>query len=90
MSQKQAKRDRKQSVIPTPVYSVTISFMSDNTVSVNGFPRSLDVATDILDQGKRVLVNYFVNAAKDGKLDDKNVVDGGNILVPDKKLVSLS
>lgn len=67
-----------------------INGCNSNTVSVNGFPRSLDIATDILDQGKRILVNYFVNAAKSGKLDDKNVIDGGNIFVPDKKLVSLT
>jgi len=72
-----------------PVYSITISIMSDNQVMVKGFPKSLDLCTGILDQGKKAIIDHFIEAAKDGKLNDQNVIDGGKILVPDKRIVGV-
>lgn len=55
-----------------------------------GFPNSLDAALNIMDAGKNVLVRHFIQQAKENRLNDQNVIDGGNIIVPKKGLVKLN
>jgi hypothetical protein len=89
MSQKKAKEARKQAAIPTAVHQITISLMNNGTVNVSGFPMSYPVALQMMLDGQRAIVGWFMKAAKEGRMNDQMVVDGSNILVPDKKLVRI-
>jgi len=69
-----------------PLYSIRINFFSDGSLNVNGFPNSLDMALSSMDQAKNTVIKYFIKAAKENRLNDQNIVDGGNIVVPKRTI----
>jgi len=43
-----------------------------------------------MDRAKNTVVKYFVQQAKENRLNDQNVIDGGNIIVPKKGLLKIN
>ncbi len=84
------KSNKKQyKAPPAPLFQVRITALSDGSINVMGFPKDLNAALSIMDQGKNTVVQYFIQQAKENRLNDRNVVDGGNIIVPKKGLLKL-
>lgn len=55
---------------------VVIAITNDGRLSVNGFPKNLQHAQQIIHGANDAINNYFIMQAKDGKLDDKgNVIE---------------
>jgi hypothetical protein len=73
-----------------PLFQVRINVFNNGDINVMGFPNSLDVALNTMDQAKNTVVKYFIQQAKENRLNDRNVVDGGNIIVPKKGLLKLN
>ena len=88
MSKKSNKNYKKPTSVPIGV--VRINVFSDGGINVMGFPSRLDAALEIMDQAKNTVVKYFISQAKENRLNDSNVVDSGNIIVPKKGIVKLS
>lgn len=88
MSKKSNKK--KFETPPLLLFEVRINVFNNGDINVMGFPNSLDVALNIMDQAKNTVVKYFIQQAKENRLNDRNVVDGGNIIVPKKGLVKLN
>lgn len=88
MSKKGNKKLKKPA--PVPLFVVRINVFNNGDINVTGFPSSLDMALDTMDRAKNAIVKYFLQQAKKNRLNDQNVVDGGNIIVPKKGLVKLN
>jgi len=84
------KSNKKNYKTPAaPLFQVRITALSDGSINVMGFPKNLDMALKIMDEGKNTVVKYFIQQAKENRLNDRNVVDDGNIIVPKKGLLKL-
>lgn len=81
---------KKSNTPPAPLFQVRITGLSDGSINVMGFPNDLNMALSIMDQAKNTVVKYFIQHAKENRLNDRNVVDGGNIIVPKKGIVKLN
>jgi len=69
-----------------PIGAIKIIIMSDGGVQVNGFPQDLHVAQSWMDAAKRAIVNYFIDKAKRGELNEKGIVEK-KILTRDRSLI---
>lgn len=81
---------KKYKTPPAPLFQVRITVLSDGGINVMGFPKDLNAALSIMDQGKNTVVKWFIQQAKENRLNNRNVVDGGNIIVPKKGIVKLN
>ena len=86
MSKKINKKKFKKPA-PVPVCQIRINFLSNGSVNVQGFPNNLDMALNLIDQAKNIVVKWFIQKAKENRLNDKNTVDAGNIVVPKGVLI---
>lgn len=59
---------------PQPVLQMRITAMSDGNVNVSGFPTSLRNAQNLLNMAAQATIEYFIEQAKAGNLDDNNTV----------------
>ena len=84
MSEKTAKLNRKK-----PKWRIIIEAMPDGSVNVNGFPTQWSVATAILNTAAGIINNYFIQNAREGKVDDNLCIIESPILLPDKKKIIL-
>lgn len=66
---------------------IVITVTNDGQVNVSGFPKNLPQATGIMDMGKNAVVNYFVQKARSGDLDDNGIVTDDKIIKPDKNII---
>lgn len=72
-----------------PLFAVRINVFNNGDINVMGFPNNLDMALQTMDQAKNTVVKYFIQQAKENRLNDQNVIDGGNIIIPKKGLLKL-
>ena len=72
---------------PQPIAQIKITLMDNGSVNVNGFPNNLELALSYMTAGNIAVVKYFVQLAKDGRLDENNNLIENNILSPKGKLV---
>jgi len=69
---------------------IVINYLTDGPIvhmDVNGFPVNHKLATALLNQAQLVINNYFIDLAKEGKLDENNCKIGAGLLIPDKRIV---
>ncbi len=66
---------------------IIINVGVDGRLSVSGFPNNVTQAQNILHSTSDAINNYFIEAAKAGKLDDKGNVVKSNIIQPDKPII---
>lgn len=88
MSEKKAKLNRKQQ--PRPLYQIIITVLDNGSVNAQGFPMDFNLTNQIMDDGKRAIILHFLKQAREGKLNDQNVIEGSRILVAEKKIVGLN
>jgi hypothetical protein len=69
-------------VHPQPVLQMRITVMADGNVSVSGFPTSLRDAQNLLNMAAQATIEYFIDQAKAGTLDDNNTVIPKKIIEP--------
>lgn len=72
---------------PQPVLSISINCMSDNSISVSGFPSNLCQALDILATAQKAVLSHFLNQSKEGNLDNNLTIIPSPIITRDSKLV---
>ena len=72
---------------PQTILSININCMSDQTISVSGFPPNLFQSLDILATAQKAILSHFLNQSKEGKLDDNLSIITSPIITQDKKLV---
>ena len=76
-----------KSVHPQPVAQMRITIMNNGSVNVNGFPTDLREARHWLFMAEEAIMNYFINKAKAGELDENNRVIQKKIITKDNHLV---
>ncbi len=77
------ERDAEHNANPLkPIRTVTVQFFSNGTLSLSGFPNGLDNALVCMDAAKNAVVKYFIDAAKEGRLDDQGYVAKKRITEP--------
>jgi hypothetical protein len=84
MSEKQTKIKRR-----LPVAQIIINVMQDGSMNVGGFPSGLDDAITILDNARRIITYHFIDAAKNGKLNDRNVIEKSSIITPKNNIIKM-
>ena len=72
---------------PQPVAQIRITIMNNGSVNVNGFPTDLREARHWLFMAEEAVMNYFINKAKVGELDENNRLIEKKIITKDKGLV---
>lgn len=72
---------------PQPIAQMKITIMNDGSVNVNGFSKDLYMALHWLSRAEVAIIDYFINKAKAGDLDDNNRVIQKKILTKDNSLV---
>ena len=78
----------KQPAVPHPVMQMKITALSDGTIAVNGIPHNPNTALQLIAGATGAITNFFMNKAKEGKLDDKNNLIESKIISPsDKKII---
>jgi len=60
-----------QNIAMKPKMTICIDVLQNNQVEIRGFPSNYNMAMEIMTVGIRRLHAYFVEQAKDGKIDDK-------------------
>lgn len=75
-------------VVPTVAIQIKINVLSDGSMRVFGFPKHHDTASQMLEMATRVVNKYFIQKAKEGKLDDDNQETESKILMPDKRIIT--
>ena len=70
MSEKQAKKERKESA-PEAIGQIQATFFDDGGIIVEGVPADLDLATKWGFEIQRSIFKKFVNMAMEGKLAKK-------------------
>ena len=88
MGKKSNKKFKKSP--PVPLFAVRINVFNDGSINVMGFPTRLDAALQVMDMAKNTMVKHFIQQAKENRLNDQNVIDGGNIIVPKKGLLKIN
>jgi len=73
---------------PQPVQQMRITVMDNGQVVVNGFPSNLHTSLLILHRAYKAVTLHFIDAAKNGQIDNYNLVES-KIITPDKKLVAV-
>lgn len=81
------KKVNNKPIGPAPGIHVRINVMTDGSINVNGFPKDHEMTSEIFEKAQRVVNKYFIELAKQGKLDDFNRVKTSNILMPNKRIV---
>jgi len=61
--------------------------MDNGEVNVNGFPNNFELALSYMNAANHVIMKYFIELAKDGRLDENNNLIEKNIISPEGKLV---
>ena len=69
---------------------VTINVMKDGRIGVGGFPTNFMQASQIMHAAHDSVMNYFIEQAKAGKLDDKGTVIESKIIQPKKPILKLN
>jgi len=87
MGKKSNKKKSNTPPLPVPLFQIRINVMNNGAINVQGFPKNLDMALKTMDEGKNAVVKWFIQQAKENRLNDHNIVDGGNIIVPKKGLL---
>lgn len=89
ISKKSNKKKSNTPPMPVPLFQIRINVMNNGAINVQGFPKNLDLALNAIDQGKNAVVKWFIQQAKENRLNNYNIVDGENIIVPKKGLLKL-
>lgn len=82
MSERKAKEVRRNGNGEKPKIQVTISVYGNGRVEVSGFPLSHNLCMDIMHAGLRRAESFFLQAAKDGNLDEQNNYQPPKIIQP--------
>lgn len=69
------------------VCNMRIIALANGYVRVKNFSNNLYLNLSVLHGAQKIIVDYFVKAAKDGQLSDKNVIRPDQIRIP-KNLLS--
>jgi hypothetical protein len=65
-----------------PSMQIVVSVKKDGSLDVSGFPKNLVQAMQVIDAARGAIVNYFIEHAKAGHLDDTGTVIESNIIQP--------
>jgi hypothetical protein len=87
-NKKNAKSKNNKKVLPAPIGIVQIIVNSSGGVSVRNFPDKLINCLDIFDQARNAVIDHFMTAMRDGKVDETGTLIKSKIIQPGKDLVS--
>lgn len=76
--------NNKKPARPVPVKTILVHVMSDGQVAVSKFPKNFKIANRIMEEAHRAVNKYFVDKAREGRVDDLGNVDGSGIVVTSK------
>ncbi len=69
------------------VVKMTIMVTRNGQISVNGFPKNIHQAADVMDSAKKAIINYFLEKATNGNLDQLGNVTDEKIIMPGKNII---
>lgn len=69
------------------VIKMTVTITRNGQINVHSFPKNVHQATQIMDDAKKAVINYFLEKAMTGKLDQLGNVTDNKIIVPDKNII---
>lgn len=72
---------------PKVALNITIEILDNDQIRVNGFPKNLQGAINIMNAATGTIINYFLEKARDGVLDPAGNVIESNIIKPDNLIV---
>ena len=66
---------------------MTITLTRNGQINVNGFPKNVHQAVQVMTDAQKAIINYFIERATNGELDQIGNVTDGKIVMPDKNIV---
>ena len=70
-----------------PLWHMRVTAYSDNTINVTGFSKDFRRAMQQIDSARDAILGAFIEAAKDNRLSDNNIMDESNLVLPKKRLL---
>ena len=72
---------------PKVTLKITIEILDNDQIRVNGFPKNTQQAINLMNAATGTIVNYFVEKARSGDVDEMGNVTESNIIKPDNLIV---
>jgi hypothetical protein len=66
---------------------IGIEILDSGQIRVNGFPKNTQQAINIMNAATGTIINYFVEKARNGEMDELGNVTDNNIIKPDNLIV---
>ena len=72
---------------PKVTLRIDIELLDNGQIRVNGFPKNTQQAVNIMNAATGTIINYFIEKAKDGEIDQLGNVIDSKIIKPDNLIV---
>jgi len=72
---------------PKVTLKIIIELLDNDQLRVNGFPKNTQQAINIMNAATGTLINYFIEKARDGEVDEMGNVTESNIIKPDNLII---
>jgi len=72
---------------PKVTLKIDIELLDNGQIRVNGFPKNTQQAVNIMNAATGTIINYFIEKAKDGEIDQMGNVIDSKIIKPDNLIV---
>ena len=72
---------------PKVTLRIGIEILDNGNIRVNGFPKNTQQAIQIMNAATGTIINYFMEKAVAGELDEMGNVTSSNIIKPDNLIV---
>ena len=67
---------------------IGIEILDNGQISVNGFPKNAQQAIQIMNAATGTIINYFIEKAASGNLDERGNVTDENIIKPKGNIIT--
>jgi len=72
---------------PKVALRISIELLDNDQIRVNGFPQNVQQAIQIMNAATGTIINFFIEKAVAGELDQMGNVSSSNIIKPDNLIV---
>ena len=72
---------------PKVTIKIDIEVLDNNQIKVNGFPKNAQQAINIMNAATGTIINYFIEKARNGEVDQMGNITDSNIIKPDNLIV---
>ena len=73
----------------TYAIKLTITVTNGGQIGVNGFPTNIQAAVDVMNAATKAIINFFLEKARNGELDELGSVIDSKVIKPDKRIITV-